>query len=302
MRIDILLLSMSFFFGPNCDIQIIINEIPKRRKLDWKDKNGNLIKIPIFLRDEDIAGKVVVKPHKGKKVEHQGIIIELIGHIEINGDKNQSTDFKALKNELQSPGIITEEKVYDFNFSKVDKEYETYQGIASHVRYFLRVTMNKGKGVKEEDFAIMVLEEDPLAQSTIKMEVGIEDCVHIEFEYNKGKYHLKDVIEGTVNFVLVRLKLKFMELQIVKKEVIGSGNNAHTESENICKFEVMDGVPARGEVIPIRMFIKSPKLTPTYITVKDRFSVKYYLNLVLVDEEDRKYFKQQEITFWRKKI
>ena len=27
--------------------------------------------------------------------------------------------------------------------------------------------------------------------------------------------------------------------------------------------------------------------------------MKYYLNLVLVDEEDRRYFKQQEITLYR---
>ena len=27
---------------------------------------------------------------------------------------------------------------------------------------------------------------------------------------------------------------------------------------------------------------------------------RYYLNLVLVDEEERRYFKQQEITLWRK--
>lgn len=27
--------------------------------------------------------------------------------------------------------------------------------------------------------------------SSIKMEVGIEDCLHIEFEYNRSKYHLK---------------------------------------------------------------------------------------------------------------
>lgn len=31
-----------------------------------------------------------------------------------------------------------------------------------------------------------------------------------------------------------------------------------------------------------------------------KFSVRYYLNLVLVDEEDRRYFKQQEMTLWRK--
>jgi hypothetical protein len=41
-------------------------------------------------------------------------------------------------------------------------------------------------------------------------------------------------------------------------------------------------------------------LTPTYRSVNNVFSVKYYLNLVLVDEEDRRYFKQQEVIFWRK--
>lgn len=30
--------------------------------------------------------------------------------------------------------------------------------------------------------------------------------------------------------------------------------------------------------------------------------VRYFLNLVLVDEEDRRYFKQQEIFIWRQKI
>ncbi len=41
-------------------------------------------------------------------------------------------------------------------------------------------------------------------------------------------------------------------------------------------------------------------LTPTYRNVHNKFSLKYYLNLVLVDEEDRRYFKQQEITLWRR--
>ena len=46
----------------------------------------------------------------------------------------------------------------------------------------------------------------------------------------------------------------------------------------------------------MRLFLSPYDLTPTYKNVSDRFSVKYYLNLVLVDEEDRRYFKQQEIT------
>jgi hypothetical protein len=48
-----------------------------------------------------------------------------------------------------------------------------------------------------------------------------------------------------------------------------------------------------GESIPIRLFLSPYDLTPTFKSVHNKFSVKYYLNLVLVDEEDRRYFKQQ---------
>jgi len=48
-----------------------------------------------------------------------------------------------------------------------------------------------------------------------------------------------------------------------------------------------------GESIPIRLFLSPFDLTPTYRNINSKFSLKYYLNLVLVDEEDRRYFKQQ---------
>ncbi|CAB4041570.1 vacuolar sorting-associated 26B [Paramuricea clavata] len=55
-----------------------------------------------------------------------------------------------------------------------------------------------------------------------------------------------------------------------------------------------------GESIPIRLFLAGYDLTPTFKDVNKKFSVRYYLNLVLIDEEERRYFKQQEITLWRK--
>jgi len=33
--------------------------------------------------------------------------------------------------------------------------------------------------------------EPPEMNQSIKMEVGIEDCLHIEFEYGRSKYHLQ---------------------------------------------------------------------------------------------------------------
>ena len=105
---------------------------------------------------------------------------------------------------------------------------------------------------------------------------------------------MKDCVLGKVDFILVRIKIKHMELGIIKREIMGSGANATTESDTITKFEVMDGAPGRGEEIPIRLYLSPYELTPTYKNINNKFSVKYYLNLVLIDEEDRRYFRIQD--------
>ena len=56
-----------------------------------------------------------------------------------------------------------------------------------------------------------------------------------------------------------------------------------------------------GEIVPIRMYLKAFDLTPSYNKIGNKFSVKYFLNIVLIDNEDRRYFKQQEIMFYRKR-
>lgn len=63
----------------------------------------------------------------------------------------------------------------------------------------------------------------------------------------------------------------------------------------------MDGAPVKGETIPIRLFLGGFELGPTFRDINKKFSIRYYLNLVLIDEENRRYFKQQEITMFRRK-
>lgn len=75
--------------------------------------------------------------------------------------------------------------------------------------------------------------------------------------------------------------------------LLRSGPSTTTETETVAKYEIMDGAPVKGESIPIRLFLAGYDLTPTMRDVNKKFSVRYFLNLVLVDEEDRRYFKQQ---------
>ena len=58
-------------------------------------------------------------------------------------------------------------------------------------RYFLRVKITRqyAADIKQTlDFAVANVSPPPEINNSIKMEVGIEDCLHIEFEYNKSKY------------------------------------------------------------------------------------------------------------------
>lgn len=62
-----------------------------------------------------------------------------------------------------------------------------------------------------------------------------------------SRYHLKDVIVGKIYFLLVRIKIKHMEIDIIKRETTGTGPNVYHENDTIAKYEIMDGAPVRGE-------------------------------------------------------
>lgn len=262
----------------------------------------------------------------GKRVEHTGIKVEFVGQIELFYDRGNHHDFTSLQYDLAPPGALVQEtNTFPFEFLGAEKQYESYNGINVRLRYFLRVSMTRpmlsANVHKEMDLWVVNYSKPPEMNNTIKMEVGIEDvcaflpsllcsaltlshtetqCLHIEFEYNKTKYHLKDVVIGKVFFLLVRIRIKYMELCLLKRESTGQPPNTYNESETLTKFEIMDGAPVKGESVPVRLFLGNFDLTPTYRNVHNKFSVKYFLNLVLVDEEDRRYFKQQEVTLWRR--
>lgn len=290
-------------FGQSADIDIVFDGADNRQCAEIKTEDGKKEKYLLYYDGETVSGKVNITLKKpGSKLEHQGIKVELIGQIELYYDRGNHHDFLSLVRELARPGDLIQNTSYPFEFANVEKPYEVYVGSNVRLRYFLRVTIVRRLTdiIREVDIAVHTLSSYPDTNSPIKMEVGIEDCLHIEFEYNKSKYHLRDVIVGKIYFLLVRIKIKHMEIAIIKREQTGSGPNIFTENEIIAKYEIMDGSPVKGESIPIRVFLAGYDLTLTMREINKKFSVRYFLNLVLIDTEERRYFKQQEITLWRK--
>jgi vacuolar protein sorting-associated protein 26 len=93
---------------------------------------------------DDVKGKIKIEMLKGKtKVDHLGIRVELIGVIENLFDKNQTTNFINLGQELEPPGALTDSCEYTFSFNRVEKKFESYNGIIVRLRYYVNVVINR---------------------------------------------------------------------------------------------------------------------------------------------------------------
>jgi vacuolar protein sorting-associated protein 26 len=227
----------------SADIDITLAGEDDRKLVEVKVDKDKRAKFPLYFDGETIGGKVNVRVREGKKLDHNGIKIEFVGRIgmrnlgeanhegELSYDRGSHYDFTTMSQELAAPGELRQSTTYDFEFRNVEKQFESYFGINVKLRYFVRVTIARRMAdiIKEKDIWVYSFKQPPDVNHPIKMEVGIEDCLHIEFEYNKNKYHMKDVIIGKIYFLLVRIKIKTMELSIIRRETVGARTFVHRD-------------------------------------------------------------------------
>lgn len=257
--------------------------------------------LPAFGPMEDVSGTVFLKVGKRGKVEFTGIKLELLGKIEIKGRPTEG-DFVYLARELAYPGTITADSSYPFSFPRCEKPFDSYYGSFAKVRYFLRVcvTRNYRKNlISELEFAVASPSFPPEDCKNLRLEVGIEQLLHIDFEFLSSHFVLTECIIGKIFFLMVRLPIRRMDIIIKRRETLFSGTDSQIETQVMGKYEVMDGEPRRGECVPVRIFLSSFPLSPTLPDVNHRFSVQYFLCLEVTDDTNRKFFKQAEITLYR---
>ncbi|CAL9735428.1 carboxypeptidase Y-deficient protein 8 [Monosporozyma servazzii] len=335
---------MSLFFKSPIDVEISFDGEESRKHVEVPVRQGPNAKtlkddLPLYEDGESVSGIVTIRVKEGKRMEHLGIKVAVIGCIDMvktsNSGKttgtNQTFDdvkkktvdqFLCLSDDLCPAGDIQYTQNYPFAFKDLSKRYESYRGKNVDVTYFVKVTvMRKSTDItKKKKFWVYLYndlavtkditssqsEEDNVANSNSKSksvekpfrhDIGIENCLHLEFEFSKTQYSLKEVIVGRIYFLLTRLKIKHMELSLMTRETSGLKPSNFLLDTTAIRFELMDGSPVRGETIPIRLFLSGYDLIPDMTS--NYFNVKNYLSLVIVDEDNRRYFKQTPIVLYR---
>lgn len=358
---------MSFFHKSPVDIEILLDGEESRRHVEIPNAVGSGSKtlkdrLAVYEDGETVSGMVTLRVKEGKRVEHLGIKVAVIGSIDMiktsggsgNGGsskrqsstslgvsdarKTQVEQFICLSYDLCPAGELQHAQSFPFMFKDLAKRYESYRGKNVDVSYYVKVTVaRKSLDItKAKKFWVYLYNNislpppAPIADSEaerdsqessetggtneglssktltaalrkepkpVKLDIGIENCLHIEFEFSKSQYSLKEVIVGRIYFLLTRLKIKHMELSLITRESSGiQPSNCLVDSTSI-RYEIMDGSPVKGETIPIRLFLGGYDLSPDISC--NYFNVKNYLSLVIVDEDGRRYFKQTEIVLFR---
>ncbi|CAR30463.1 retromer subunit PEP8 [Lachancea thermotolerans CBS 6340] len=311
---------MSLFFKSPIDIEVLLDGEESRKHVEVANASNNSTaktlkdRFPVYEDGESVSGIVTLRVKEGRKLEHLGVKVSLIGSVDIS---KSSSDYKkrpvdtflSLSADLCPQGELMHSQSFPFSFKDVEKRYDSYRGKNVDVSYYVKVTVLRKSTdvVKFKRFWCLLYNSEPpapaLSKSSddakpVKLDIGIENCLHIEFEYSKSQYSLKDVIVGRIYFLLTRLKVKHMELSLVTRETCGLEPNQLSDTTSI-RYEIMDGSPVKGETIPIRLFLGGYDLTPN--SNFNHFSIRNYLSLVIIDEDGRRYFKQSEIVLYRKR-
>lgn len=343
---------MSLFFKSPLDIEILLDGEESRKHVEVPNNNsGSNTKalrdrLPLYEDGESISGIVTLRVKEGKRVEHLGIKVSVIGSIDMikthgsgssgsskrltshssglsDARKNPIEQFLCFSYDLCPAGELQHSQSYNFMFKDLAKRYESYRGKNVDVSYYVKVTVIRKSAdiAKLKKFWVYLYNNFPPTPSTpslvnprqtengeenelvrnepksVKLDIGIENCLHIEFEYSKSQYHLKEVIVGRIYFLLTRLKIKHMELSLIARESSGLHPSNYLIDSTVIRYEIMDGSPVKGDTIPIRLFLGGYELTPDMSC--NYFNVKNYLSLVIIDEDGRRYFKQSEIVLYR---
>ena len=291
------------FKKPEC--HIIFNEGKHRHRHKLKDRNKKSNRYPTFFPEDDISGKIeFIKTTNS--FDYSLINVELIGLIENYKDSKNSVKFLSLNQDVAKNGSLTKDiTTFNFLFNKVKLPHESYKGDSIGVKYIIKVNIMKMMRTisYEEEFVVVRPNDESILKKndeTISMNVGIKDLLSILIEFEHVNYGIHGTLKGFVSFGKVDLILTKMEVQLMKKETIfRTAAQKKSQPKIIATFELIDGGPYKNETIPFRFFLEPYNLTPSYPDVAGNFSVRYYLNLIVKDQKNNRYFKQKEIFLYR---
>ena len=248
---------------------------------------------------ESFDAVLTITVNSGGSFSHRGIDFEFASEFTPKGHK--LTRLNQINERLVEGGSIIGSMEFKLPTMTIGARQQTYHGGSFSVRLWIRVNVKKTFG--SVDFT----QEIPSYQivPTIKgidpfcVRVAVAENIRIDLMIQRRKFELSDVICGAAHFLLVALKIKAFTVQLMAQEMTEI-NGKTKKFKNICAtWEITDGAPVKGEIIPFRLYLAPLNLTPSSSNPENGYSVTHFLHFMLVTMSGEKYFKSLQIHLFK---
>ena len=149
-----------------------------------------------------------------------------------------------MNQDLSPPEEITQEKILlEFNFQNAKMPYESYKGDYASVKYYIKVIIiSSVKNTEyEKEFAVVNPYDNSILQKNdepIYMQVGMKNKMSLSIFFQHKNYNCRGTLKGFITFNYLNINLKFMEVQIVRREIIFGDKKC--EPAYVARYELIN--------------------------------------------------------------
>jgi vacuolar protein sorting-associated protein 26 len=121
----------------------------------------------------------------------------------------------------------------------------------------------------------------------------------VEFIFPKRYFGSHEAVVGAVYFTLVKLRIVYMTMTLYRVEEYRADLTTLQSREILKTFDIMDGAPVRGEMIPIRIYMGDLNIWPYLDFNGSALKAEHYLRVKMIDENGTPYCKRMMVHFGR---
>ena len=250
----------------------------------------------IFNCGDSFDVRLTLKVKGNQTFSHKGVFFEF--NSELIPEKGKIMQLATpVSVEVTEPGTLAGSMECQLPQLTIPTTVQTYHGELFSIKHTLKFIVKKSFGSIEHSQEIIAYSYSPCVSKLqpVCVRVAVAENIRIDLLINRRKFELNDVLLGGAHFLLVALKIVKFTVELVAQEILDIGGKTKKHSHTIFEWEITDGAPVKGEIIPFRLFFAPLDISPSVVDQTKGYSVSHYLHFFIHTTSGTKYFKALQI-------
>lgn len=250
----------------------------------------------IFNCGDSFDISLVIAVHGSQSFSHKGIYFEFVS--ELYPEKGKPISLATpVSVQLVESGTLSGSMECQLPQVTIPANVQTYHGELFSIKHILRFIVKKGFGAIEHTKEIIAYSYSPSVTKIqpLCVRVAVAENIRVDLLISRRKFEINDVLLGGAHFLLVALKIVKFTVSLVSQEILDIGGKTKKHTNTIFEWEITDGAPVKGEIVPFRLFLAPLNVSPSVVDQTKGYSASHFLHFYIHTTSGTRYFKAIQI-------